>query len=611
MTDRDTMESEGSGKLSSSFLSNTTGQLKIFPLAGNYRIEAEGSPELRISKEELSMVQEGTIPSKVAAVLAQAGIVEEELIRTARGVLDPLYNFEISSADNIWGLIRNGDDGLIQERRVIPGAEPEKQPKPIDICRFRGTIGPVLMIDGKVIGLRVTFDDDVQDLPLAEAYSHIRDYLSIPPGKMQQLKEVLGTWVHLQMDAGLYVDLRTSPIYIQDGIIKLDWQNTHDIADILTRLRDFHAKASHPLAYRTVLAWSLLAPLHYAFKDNTSRIIQTPQIFMVGKTKGGKTELANFYIGKGFSLPHEKFFFSYEQVGTRFTMMKHLGESNLPALLDDLAPDWILQNKGNLKSYVQTGHFGDRGRSDQTLTEYKGRRSFIATINSEIRRDDDLAASMRLIILHFTERNRAAKNLDAWNDLFNGVPEGFIYDLFQIIFEGQKLVDVLKEVEQFKTPAEWINYVLGKLNMLSQWYGIPEWPLYTEEDVTNEDSNALEIAQAFLAEWERIQRNSAADEYELRPQKYRSPIEGEFLVDFRGLRRFIWFTPGAFKTIVARLNLRLPYRTAADFLNNVQSSEYSVRVENEGQLKSKKIGNLPLKTYCISVPAGSDDNEWN
>ena len=131
----------------------------------------------------------------------------------------------------------------------------------------------------------------------------------------------------------------------------------------------------------------------------------------------------------------------------------------------------------------------------------------------------------------------------------------------------------------------------------------------SEEDATNEDSNALEIAQAFLAEWERIQRNSAPDEYELRPQKYRSAIEGDFKVEWRGLRRYIWLTSGAFKTIVARLNLRLPYRTAADFLNNVQSSEAGVRVENEGQLKSKKIGNLPLKTYCISVPAGGEDDD--
>ena len=388
-------------------------------------------------------------------------------------------------------------------------------PNALEICRFRGQIGPVLLIDGKP-GVEITFDGETRRFELSDAYTYIRDYLSIPPGKMQQLKEVIGTWVHLQMKADLYVDLRTSSIYIQEGIIKLDWQNTHDIADILTRLRDFHAKASHPLAYRTVLAWSLLAPLHYALKQLTTRIIQTPQIFMVGKTKGGKTELGNFYLGKGFSLPHEKFFFSYEQVGTRFTLMKHLGESNLPALLDDLALDWILQNKGNLKSYVQTGHFGDRGRSDQTLTEYKGRRSFIATINSEIRQDDDLAASMRLIILHFTERNKAAKNLDAWNALFNGVPEGFMYDLFQVIFEGLKLADIVKDIEQFKAPADWVNYVLGKLNMLSQWFGIPEWPLYTEEDAMSEDSNAWELAQAFLTEWERIQRNSAADEYELK-----------------------------------------------------------------------------------------------
>ncbi len=573
-----------------------------------------GGVDVYLSNDEFQMLREGTVPSAIASAATIANIPDADVIRAARAAVLPEITIVISQTDHILGYIRNGAEGLVQWKKSTPAVkrgEPDKVTT-VDLIRFNGDIGPVYLIDGETRGLSLKLNG-IQYAPMqmADFYSLIRQELSIPAPTMQKLKEVINSWVQEVVSSGQAVNYRSSPIFVEDGIIKVDFPHAGDLQDILARLRNFHEKASHPLAYRTVLAWSILAPLHYALKEVTTRIIQTPQIFMVGKTKGGKTELANFYIGKGFNLPHERFFYSYEQVGTRFTMMKHLGETNLPALLDDLAPDWILQNKGNLKSYVQTGHFGDRGRSDQTLTEYKGKRSFIATINSEIRQDDDLAASMRLVILHFTERNRAAKNLDAWNALFYGVPDGFIYDLFRVIFEGQKLVNVLKEVEQFKTPAEWINYILGKLNMLSQWFGIPEWPLYTDEDTTNEDSNALEIAQAFLAEWERIQRNSVADEYELRPQKYRSPVEGEFLVDFRGFRRFIWFTPGAFKTIVARLNLRLPYRTAADFLNNVQSSEAGVRVENEGQLKSKKIGNLPLKTYCISIPAGSDDNEWN
>ena len=576
-----------------------------------------GGVDVYLSNDEFQMLREGTVPSAIASAATIANIPDADVIRAARAAVLPEITIVISQTDHILGYIRNGAEGLVQWKKSTPAVkrgEPDKVTT-VDLIRFNGDIGPVYLIDGETRGLSLKLNG-IQYAPMqmADFYSLIRQELSIPAPTMQKLKEVINSWVQEVVSSGQAVNYRSSPIFVEDGIIKVDFPHAGDLQDILARLRNFHEKASHPLAYRTVLAWSILAPLHYALKEVTTRIIQTPQIFMVGKTKGGKTELANFYIGKGFNLPHERFFYSYEQVGTRFTMMKHLGETNLPALLDDLAPDWILQNKGNLKSYVQTGHFGDRGRSDQTLTEYKGKRSFIATINSEIRQDDDLAASMRLVILHFTERNRAAKNLDAWNALFYGVPDGFIYDLFRVIFEGQKLVNVLKDVEQFKTPPDWINYALGKLNMLSQWFGIPEWPLYTDEDVANEDSNAWELAQAFLAEWERIEKNSSEyydsqTDQSIKAIKYRSAIEGDFKVEWRGLRWYIWFTPGAFKTIVAKLNLRLPYRTAADFLNNVQSFEAGVRVENQGQQKKKKIGNVPLRTYCISVPAGGEDDD--
>ena len=67
-----------------------SGRFAISQQVGNYKIEAEGAPEIRISKDELSMLQEGTIPSKIAALLAQAGIPEEELIRTAQEKIDAI-----------------------------------------------------------------------------------------------------------------------------------------------------------------------------------------------------------------------------------------------------------------------------------------------------------------------------------------------------------------------------------------------------------------------------------------------------------------------------------------------------------------------------------------
>ena len=333
---------------------------------------------------------------------------------------------------------------------------------------------------------------------------------------------------------------------------------------------------------------------------------------MAGKTQGGKTPLGDFFIGKGYAMAKDAYYYPYQKVRTTFTLIKHLGETSIPALFDDLPSDWLQQHRDDLKAYVQIGHFGDRGKSDQKVQEYRGRRSFIGTVNSSIRVDDDLAASMRIIILRFTEQNRRRKNLPEWNTLIDGLPEGFMIELFRVMFEGQNIRDIARAAEQFQTPADWINYVTRKLNMLSQWFGIPEWPQFEEDADTDEDSNALEVAHAFLGEWERILRNSeeyynSQTDQNIKSVKYRSPIEGEFPVEWIGSRDFIWFTGPAFKTLIARQTLRLPYRNATDFLNNVKSSDDGVRVENEGRAKTKKISSEASWCYRISAPKESEE----
>ena len=611
------MENITNGNISSN--SNSLRELKISFNGGQF-VFSIGSTQMHISQDDLSLIKEGTIPISIKAALEQNGISPEHAIRAAREIVQDEYFFEIAKMDGIQGYIRNGHEGLVQRRKVLPPAK-EGEPSKIissDLIRFDGQIGPVYLIDGETRGLRLKLNG-IQHaaMPMADFYSLIRQELSVPAPTMQKLKEVVNAWVQQVIDSGQAVDYRTSPIYIVDGVIKAEFPQVGKLQDILGRLRDFHDKASHPLAYRTVLAWSLLAPLHDELKRNAnvSRRVQTPQVMMAGKTQGGKTPLGDFLIGKGYAMAKDAYFYPYQTVRTTFTLMRHLGETNLPALFDDLPGDWLQQHKDDLKAYVQTGHFGDRGKSDLTVQEYRGRRSFIGTVNSSIRIDDDLAASMRIIILRFTEQNRRRKNLPEWNNLIDGVPEGFMYEIFRVLFEGQKIKDIARDAEKFQTPADWINYILGKMNMLSQWYGLQQWDLYKEDNTADQDNNALEIAQSFLTEWERIQRNSE-DAYNketdqsIKAIKYRSPIEGDFCVEWHAMREHIYFTPGAFKTLTSRLNLRIPYRTAADFLNNIHSTENGVKVENEGQLKSKKIQGVPLKTFCISVPVWGDDDDF-
>ena len=541
--------------------------LSIRSEASSYVLTA-GSTEVQLSPDDFTLIQEGVIPAGIGSALEYNNVAEAELIKVARSTPLPEYHIMISATDGLIGYVRNGPEGLIQWIRNYVDSKGNVGGSKIDVARFNGSIGPIYLIDGETRGIGVTLNGTkYAPMPLSDFYYLFKQELSLTNPLMQKLKEIVNAWADRAVADEKAVNCRSSPIYVNsEGIIHVDYPHVGDVGDIIAKLRGFHEKATHPLAYRTVLAWALMAPLHDELKRHAdvSRRIQAPQIMMAGKTQGGKTPLGDFFIWKGFAMRKDAYFYPYQTVKTTFTLMKHLSETNIPVLFDDLPSDWLTTHSDDLKAYVQTGHSGDRGRSDQTVQEYWGRRSFIGTVNSSIRIDDDLAASMRIIISRFTEQHRRRKNLPEWNALIDGVPDGFMIELFRVMFGGQSIWDVAREAERFQTPADWVNYTIDKLNMLSHWFGLPEWPPFKKEESADDDSNALEVAQAFLAEWERIQKNS--DDYydreidmNVKSVKYRSPIEGEFLIEWKGTRNYIWFTGPAFKTLTARQRSEAPW----------------------------------------------------
>jgi len=372
-------------------------------------------------------------------------------------------------------------------------------------------------------------------------------------------------------------------------------------------------KSSHPNAFLSILGQSITEPFHNELKQRARTIIQPPPLIFSGRTKGGKTELASFFAGTGFNQRKDQYFFSHERIGTRFTFMAHMAETNLPAVLDDVPASFIYNNKEALKSYVQTGHFADRGRGDQTLTEYKGARSFIITTNDDIIDDEDLALHERFIVERFTETNSAKMDRPGWIEFTNSMPEGFVLGFIKELFNRKNINDVLADVIGFQSPVEWVNYGLERINLLCEKYSIPKFPSY--EVRKNESySIAMEVFQAFVAEDQRIRLSEQETQESdgdggfrnVKRVRYRSPIEGEFSIETKeenGTKRtFIYFTGGAFKTLVARQYLKTPYPNATTFLNNIDSREDGVRVENNGKQISKRFGDAILKVFSISAP---------
>jgi len=426
---------------------------------------------------------------------------------------------------------------------------------------------------------------------------------------------VLDALVTEEDNNGNVEDFLTSPINVFNDIIKVDFPDGN-VAEILKKLRDFYNIVTNPRAYLLSLGWSIIAPFHFDLKSRAKGIVQCPLLVFTGRTKGGKTALASFFVGQGFNQSRDSYFYTYETIRTNFTFMKHMAETKLPAVLDDVPSSFNFAHKDALKAYVQTGHFGDRGKGDQTLTQYKGARSFIETLNEDIMLDEDLAFNNRIIQEKYTKDNQDKKNLTLWNNFINSISLGFMISIIKELFNNRNINEILGEVEKFENGLEWINYGIDMLNRLCDKYGIEIFPKYEKSAERNFNTYAVEIAQAFVAEDRRIKtseeehKESDGDggERTVKKVRYRSKIEGEFKIeskqnsDNKTWRKWIYFTGGAFKTLTTSQYLKVPYRNATEFLNNIESSDDGVRVEFDGKLISKKIGDMPLKVFCISIP---------
>ncbi|MEM0136507.1 MAG: hypothetical protein QXU18_14975, partial [Thermoplasmatales archaeon] len=503
---------------------------------------------------------------------------------------------------------------------------PEKSTVKV-ILRFIGQIGPVVKINGDKIGIRYIVNgiEDVNQID--DFISFARQKFALTTPQVQLLRQVMDSLVLDEATKGNTEEYLSSPIVVIGGRVIVDYHTDNDLRVILKVLRDFYDHASHQQAYLATLAWALLTPIHAELKRQSKAGLLTPSIIMCGKTRGGKTSLGRLFLGHGFAQEQAKYFYPYNRTYTRFTLMKHLSETNLPAVFDDVPMSWIFLHKEDLKAYSGTNHWGDRGRGDQTLAEYLGERSFLITINDDFRIDDDLALALRLIVLRFDERERQRMDLNAWLQFFNSLPEGFMFPLINAVLGGTDISKLVEQAERFEKVEDWVNYVLDLLNIQCSKYGIESFSVY--ESIKNDNShltNAIEIAQAFIAEYGRI-KNSEEDTIQedgdggrmpVKKVKYRSKIEGEFKIESRQQkigdkmmwRKYIFFTGSAFKTLVMTQGLKSPFSNAANFLNNVSSDDNGVRVEFGGKLISKRLTDNgdPLKVYCVSIPEEQEEN---
>ena len=518
----------------------------------------------------------------------------------------PDYRIIISDRDHVQAYIYNGFQASIE---YDPGGEHSKLET---IARFIGSIGPVVKM-GDAFKIQFNVNNNNEILEPTEAANFISSLLALSPGEKKKLISTLNSMAQNFKDSGTYEEVSLSHVEISDNIIKIKY-NQKDNAEILKVLRNFYDKAPNQEAYLVSLGFLLLSPLHYNFKKQSHAVIQVPSVIFTGPTQATKTSLVSFLIGRGFDMQNKSdYLYEYERIRTQASFNNHLTESNIPLILDDTNPEWLYSKEEQLKGYGQTAVFASRGnRSGIGVIEFHGYRSLFITMNDNYRADHSLATSNRFIIVRFGLENKMKKNKTEWQEFKKALPDGFLLSLMNELFEGVKIDELLKSIEEFENSSDWINYSLDLLNKLAKKYNIPEFPSFHQSNVFDPDSYAYEVAESFISENEKIQdsingRTVGSDYIQL--QTYRSPIENQFLIEDQDDRTFIYFTSGAYKILNQQRSLKMPYSTAADFINNIKSTDSGVRVEYNGQSIRKRFNQIPKHCYVMSIANLSENQE--
>ncbi len=519
----------------------------------------------------------------------------------------------VSDTDQVYGIIRNGDEGVVKEIRKYEAkskdGKTEEKTQVFEILRFRGRIGPVFKVDDCEIGISYELNGEEGTATIKELKNIFRRIFALTPGKIQTLLEVLHAYIFHEVETHGVETFYRNKIHLVGNSIQCDYEGDFDLKEILSALVDFYPHSTHPDAFLSSIARNLVSPLHYELKHRVGIVTKIPFGLYQGTTGAGKTPISELVMARGYDQKRDEWFFQYENVKTFFSLMKHLTTSNLPCLYSDVNGSWLFQNKDSFKSYSQSGNIASRGTSEQTLNEYVGFRTFDIDTNSTVRPDDDSALTGRFSSYTFTNDNKKRVNRQRFLEFIRKVPVGFMFALFKECFAGKSIDDIVAEVEGFEKSTQWEDYGIGKLNQLCDVYGLGKFHF---SRITNNEaeSNSENVAYAFMDQWykdheetDRIGEDGEPiklrknipmfSENQLKVIEQRDSETGENWIE-------IYFQASAYETLVQRLGLQVPYRKAAELMSNVIETP-KIKLLFDGKPENKWMKDGPRKVYGLKV----------
>ncbi len=465
------------------------------------------------------------------------------------------------------------------------------------IIRWNGYILGVVLTDERnnIHGIKYRYNDQEKTVPANVFISFAKQRFFLSVGDTKRLREIVDSYMLNEIRNGRFTEGGFSPIYVKDDKIVVEYPDI-EIDDVLRQLREYHDKSTKPEAYRGMLSFCLLAPLHYYLKKKTLKGLQTPLMLLSGKTGSGKTPMTYIFVGKGYGMQKEEYVFGLNMIDKIFTLTSFLSATNLPIVLDDIGMGWVVKYHEHIKSYMQSSFFGARGNADQTVNVYKGVASFIMTMNDDFVGDSDPAFTKRLIYVPYTERDSEKVDKPAYMRFMETIPDGFMYMLTRKILHGMDINELLDSVENFASADDWVNFGLDLINNECLTCGVEPFPKFRSGDA-NSSSYVREVLEAMITEWERSKGMS----YSANSYTY-----GNIDVEISNQDKIdIYFTSlGLKKTL--KLIGDLPYHSAIEFINAIMKTQNKISVvktESGELLSSRRIDGrtYPIKVYHVRI----------
>lgn len=387
--------------------------------------------------------------------------------------------------------------------------------------------------------------------------------------------------------------LHRDNIYLDENQIIQIAEAGEDLDKILNTIFKMYEMATSQDNFLINFAYFTIAPLSYFFRKQTKLF---PFLINSGFHGTGKTSFEILFGNIGYAQDVTTTHFIMNDLKTFFTLMKSRIDSILPITLEDIELEWIKSQTSMLKGSAGTTNGGSRGYFNKVI-KYLAKSQLAFDTNDMV--DTDVAQLDRFLVCNFTGDVKNRINIKIFEAIKEELPEGFMFPIFNAVFGGIKLSNVINAVYNAKDRAELkiniIRYVLDKINAImpeNTKFNMPDFSIINNESNGTDWVSEIYNTGMFICDI-LASPDYTSTQYELNKTQIDSDNEkGE-----------LYITASGYSLLQKHLNLL--YKSIYEMNNNNQSILFDTKISSHRF--SGNINRKPVK--CLIITKKPEENK--